>query len=76
MRHTRTTNSKSMVILLMPAFIGFLALPTVWTMIETQPPFTFAAVIFWVGWMLACGKDFYKAGYFLFFGKWHDREEA
>lgn len=75
MRHHRTTDRKTLVILLMPAFAGLIALPVVWLMNIYQVPFHLAAAIFWIGWMAACYKDLYTAGYFVLFGKWHDRKD-
>jgi len=76
MRHRRTTNAKSIIILLMPAFAGLLIFPFVYLMIEKQSPFYIAVCIFWAGWMFGCGNDFYKAGYFLLFRKWHNKKEV
>jgi hypothetical protein len=75
MKHRRTTDGKNMVILLMPAFVGFLFLPLVWNMVVHKTMFHVAAAIFWVGWQAACASDYYKAGYFLIFKKWHNRKD-
>jgi hypothetical protein len=75
MRHRRTTDGKNMAILLMPAFVGFLFLPLVWSMVVHKTMFHVAAAIFWVGWLGACSDDIYTAGYFLIFKKWHNRKD-
>ena len=75
MKHRRTTDGKNMVILLMPAFVGFLFLPLVWSMVINKTMLHVAAAIFWVGWMGACGSDLYAAGYFILFHKWHNRKD-
>lgn len=75
MKHRRTTDGKSMVILLTPALAGLLFFPLVWSMVVHQTMFHVAAAIFWAGWLAACGKDLYKAGYFILFRKWHERKE-
>lgn len=75
MKHKRTTNGKNMIILLMPAFVGLLLFPLVLNMAINKTMFSIAAGIFWIGWMVACGKDLYQAGYFILFKKWHSREE-
>lgn len=73
--HRRTTDGKNMVILLMPTFVGLFAFPLVLNIVIHRAMFYIALIIFWVGWMAACGKDIYKAGYFILFKRWHDREE-
>lgn len=75
MYHRRTTDSKNMVILLMPALFGLFFLPLVWNMVVNKAMFHIAAAIFWVGWMGACGSDLYKAAYFFLFKKWIDRKD-
>ncbi len=74
-RYQRTTDSRRLVIVLMPAFVGLLFLPLVWNMVIHKAMFHIAAAIFWVGWMGACGSDLYKAGYYLIFKKWIDRKD-
>ncbi len=69
----KTTDARRLVIVLMPAFIGLLFLPIIWNMVVHKTMFHIAAVIFWVGWLIGCGKDFQKA--FLIFKKWIDHED-
>jgi hypothetical protein len=71
----RTTNARRLVIVLMPVIVGLLIFPAVWSMVIHQAMFHIAAAIFWVGWMIGCGKDIYKAGYFILFHKWHNRKD-
>jgi len=75
MRSNRTTDSRRLVIVLLPAFVGLLFLPLVWSMVIHKTLFHIASAIFWTGWMIGCGKDIYKAGYFVLFHKWHDRKD-
>ena len=64
----KTTVPRRLVIVLAPAFVGLLFLPLVWNMVIQKSMFHVAAAIFWVGWMIGCGKDFQKA--FFIFKQW------
>jgi hypothetical protein len=63
-KYERPDNMRRVIIVLMPAFVGLLFLPFVWSMFSNKTAFHIAAAIFWVGWMGACGSDLYKAAYF------------
>lgn len=75
MRHDRTSDARALIILLIPAFFGLLLFPFVWMLIVHKVMFYISVTILWIGWMGACGKDLYTAGYFLIFKKWHNRKD-